>query len=144
MIRAYANIPAYQDVRFDAAPWFAESSPTAIMALVRQEWTGQPARDAARTLSRLDGYADLAELLDYKRRYRNDISGKRLEIEIFVDPEDALAWLSEHRPEIHDTINRTYGDDALRCDRTKTYWADPQDPDEALYLRPAAPPAPRP
>lgn len=144
MIRAYCEIPAYNKARFDAAPWFAEASPSAILALVREEWTGNPARVMANALGKTEGYSHLEDLLAYKRRYRNDISGHKLELEIFVDPADALAWLAEHRPEIRATIEHEYGDDALRCECTKAYWADPKDPNETGYLRrPDVAPSPR-
>lgn len=144
MIRAFCEIPAYDSARFDATPWFEEASPSAIVALVREEWTGLPARDMAKAMAGLDGYSRLGDLMAYKRAHRNDIDGKKLVIEIYVDPADALAWLAAERPHIRATISAEYGDDAMVCHHTKDYWADHRDPDETGYLRrPEVAPAPR-
>lgn len=136
MIRAICQIPAYDSVRFDATPWFEEASPRAIVALVREEWTGRPARDMAKALTGVDGYSRLGDILAYKRRRRIDpVDGKGLVIEIHVDPEDALAWLAAERPHVRATITAEYGDDALVCDSAKASWADQGNPDESDYLR---------
>jgi hypothetical protein len=144
MIRAYCKIPAYDDARFDATPWFEEATPAAILGLVREEWTGRPARDLANAVARIDGYSRLDAILGYKRSHRAGIDGKPLTIEIHVDPVDALAWIAEERPDVHAKILAEFCGDAAACERTKAYWADPKDPDEANYLRRAEPaPAPR-
>jgi hypothetical protein len=135
MIRAYANLPAYDDVRFDASPWFEEASPSAIIALVREEWTGKPAREMTNFLGKIDGYSRLEDLLNYKRKHRNDISGHKLELEIHVDPADALAWLSGNRSEIRATIEHEYGDEAMKCARDSVYWAEARYPGDIGYLR---------
>jgi hypothetical protein len=104
MISAEAHSDDFNVERsFDATPWFEQASGKKILDLAKCGFGGDyPADNVAEFMSYyLDnrGDGDLKELFTYLGIIANDPVKKDCHgFECHVDPEEARAWIKEHRP----------------------------------------------
>ncbi len=79
-------------VTFDAAPWFQAATDEQVQALADCGWSGDyPADEVAAGMRRANNEVDALLVL---------IEACGGGYECRVDPDDAVAWLSEHRPHL--------------------------------------------
>ncbi len=89
--------------RFDATEWFDEASAEDIFALAKCGWGGDYAADAVVQYMSHHGETPLETMLTY-------LTVANQGFECHVDAGDAMTYLKEARPEIHDCITRELGD----------------------------------
>lgn len=85
------------EVEFDAADWFAQASDEEITALAEIEWRGD--READEVAEYFTSNSELATLFDYVGKKGN------IGFECSIDPDDAMAWVKQHRPELWTTLS---------------------------------------
>lgn len=81
-------------VVFEALPWFERASDADIIALCSADWEGREAEEVACFMEGRPGYAPLDAFRDGCYTLDECWDG-------FVSEKHALAWLKEHRPELH-------------------------------------------
>lgn len=90
-------------VEFDAAPWFAQASEEAILALSDCDWGGDEAADSVAEWS-VRTTPELQRVFDHYNP-DEDVSG----FECHVDEEAAMAWLRANRPDVAELLDRLNG-----------------------------------
>ncbi len=79
-------------VTFDAAPWFQAATDEQVQALADCGWSGDyPADEVAAGMRHANNEVDALLVL---------IEARGAGYECRVDPDDAVAWLNEHRPHL--------------------------------------------
>lgn len=84
---------------FDATKWFSSASAEEIYLLYRTGWCGNRMANTVALALRLSNIA-IADVLGYAREVGD------FKFEVSINPEDALKWLKENRPEVISLIER--------------------------------------
>ncbi len=86
------------EAKFDATPWFEQASDTDILELAGCDWGGDyPADHVAEFMDGKD--PDVSAVFVYLARVRN--TSNRCGFECHINDSMAMAWLHEHRPNVH-------------------------------------------
>ena len=85
-------------IKFDALAWFRESSAENILALANCGWGGDYPADAV-VLHTQDGEQE-------KRLFSYLTIHPKMGFECHVNEDNAMAWLADNRPEVHDLLQR--------------------------------------
>jgi hypothetical protein len=99
MITAVAHDDGYIfEILFDATPYFKGAAPDEIRKLAECGWGGDyPADFVAYHMESLN--ADLSQMLAYCQRRKKGF-------ECYVDRNEALDWLRDHRPDVFALIEK--------------------------------------
>lgn len=91
-------------VEFNAVAWFEFALPQSIVALAKCGWGGNYAISHTVAMHMTDHNEDVKRMFTYLS------IAKDVGYECHVNEESAMAWLKEHRPEIHEVIKREEAD----------------------------------
>jgi len=94
------------EVDFNAAAWFEKATEQEILDLVGCDWGGDYPADAVAEFMQTKDHR-IRDLFDYLDRMNHgcETSGRdTVGFECHVDPDDAMEWLSQYRPDVLERI----------------------------------------
>jgi hypothetical protein len=89
---------------FDALQWFRSALDQEIADLAAIEWGGDYAADHV-AIALDHENIDIHRVFDYLAARNRANPGDPIGFEVHIKEEDALEWLKENRPELHDRIS---------------------------------------